>query len=781
MITTYHIKGVESMKVSDGFWLNRNGYSVNWAAQIYEAEADERSVTVYAAAQFISNKGMTLGGPVLTVRFTSTLENSIKVTISHFTGSIPKKPVLPLNEDCDFVPTVKKFKGGWRLTSGKTSVVIGKKGKEWDIAYYYGDKLLTKSGWRTTSLIIEEEWHKRMTSQEQAGEQFFAQWDNGGRTFVREMLNISVGEYIYGFGEKFTPFVKNGQTVEVWNDDGGTCTEQSYKSVPFFVSSRSYGVFVNHTERVSFEVGTENVSKTAFSVQGESLEYFIFGGKNVADVIERYTDLTGRPALPPLWSFGLWLSTSFTTDYDEKTVTSFISEMKRRDIPLDVFHFDCFWMREFEWCSFEWDKRKFPDPAAMIARLKELGLKICVWINPYIGQKAPVFAECAEKGYFIKNKDGSVFQCDMWQPGMAIIDFTNPNARDWFAARIRALANMGVDAVKTDFGERIPTNVQYHDGSDPFQMHNYYSYLYNKTVFEALESAKGKGNACLFARSATAGCQQFPVHWGGDCFSNYESMWETLRGGLSLCMSGFGYFSHDISGFESTGTPDLYKRWTAFGLMSSHSRYHGNSSYRVPWNFDEESCDVSRHFVKLKGRLMPYLWANAVKTHMTGVPMMRAMVVDFSSDRSALTVDTQYMLGDSLLVAPVFGERGDCSFYLPDVGTWTDIQTGEELQGGKWYTKNYDYFGMPLFAKPCSIIVYGDFKDTADYDHTDNMHIVVYCIGDGEACETAVYDRNGKAVVSIRAARWGRVIRLSVKGTDKPFTAESSQGLEIML
>ena len=294
MITTYHIKGVESMKVSDGFWLNRNGYSVNWAAQIYEAEADERSVTVYAAAQFISNKGMTLGGPVLTVRFTSTLENSIKVTISHFTGSIPQKPVLPLNEDCDFVPTVKKFRGGWRLTSGKTSVVIGKKGKEWDIAYYYGDKLLTKSGWRTTSLIIEEEWHKRMTSQEQAGEQFFAQWDNGGRTFVREMLNISVGEYIYGFGEKFTPFVKNGQTVEVWNDDGGTCTEQSYKSVPFFVSSRSYGVFVNHTERVSFEVGTENVSKTAFSVQGESLEYFIFGGKNVADVIERYTALVVR-------------------------------------------------------------------------------------------------------------------------------------------------------------------------------------------------------------------------------------------------------------------------------------------------------------------------------------------------------------------------------------------------------------------------------------------------------------------------------------------------------
>ncbi|MCR5600523.1 MAG: alpha-xylosidase [Ruminococcus sp.] len=767
------------MKVSDGFWLTKNGYSVNWASQIYEAEADERSVTVYAATNFISNKGMTLGGPVLTIRFTSTLENSIKVNITHFAGAGAKKPVLPLNEDSAFCPTVKKYKGGYKLISGRTSVTVGKIGREWDISYHYGGRLLTKSGWRTTSLITEEEWHRQMTSREQAAEQFFSRSDSGGGSFVREMLNIAVGEYIYGFGEKFTPFVKNGQTVEVWNDDGGTCTEQSYKSVPFFISSRGYGVFVNHTEKVSFEVGSENVSKTAFSVQGESLEYFIFGGDTAADVIERYTALTGRPALPPPWSFGLWLSTSFTTDYDEETVTSFISEMKRRDIPLDVFHFDCFWMKEFEWCGFEWDKRKFPDPAAMLARLKEMGLKICVWINPYIGQRSPAFAECAEKGYFIKNRDGSVFQCDMWQPGMAVIDFTNPDAREWFAAKIRALADMGVDAVKTDFGERIPTDVQYHDGSDPFKMHNYYSYLYNKTAFEALESAKGKGNACLFARSATAGCQQFPVHWGGDCFSNYESMGETLRGGLSLCLSGFGFFSHDIGGFESTGTPDLYKRWTAFGLMSSHSRYHGNSSYRVPWHFDEESCDVSRHFVKLKGRLMPYIWANAVKTHLTGVPVMRAMMMDFGYDRSTLTVDTQYMLGDSLLVAPVFSEDGECSFYLPDCGIWTDIQTGEELHGGKWYTRKYDYFGMPLFAKPRSVIVYGDHHDTADYDYISNMRIVVYGIEDGGSCETTVYGRDISESVHIKATRSGNVIRLSVRGTDKPFTAESSQGLEI--
>ena len=771
-------KGVEIMKISDGYWLSKTGYNIHWAVQIYDVEADNDSITVYAASQFISNRGMTLGGPVFTVRFTSTLENSIKVRIGHFSGVKNSGPAFTLYEDKDFRPEVKKRRSGWELISGKTSVKIGKKGKEWDVSYWYDGSLLTKSGWRTTSIIEEEQWHRRARESAEADERFFARSDNGGNTHIREMLNLAVGEYIYGFGEKFSAFVKNGQSVEVWNNDGGTCTEQSYKSVPFFVSSRNYGVFVNHPEKVSFEVGSETVSKTAFSVQGEHLEYFIFGGASIADVIERYTALTGRPALPPPWSFGLWLSTSFTTDYDEETVSFFIDEMKKREIPLDVFHFDCFWMKEFEWCGFEWDERKFSDPEGMIERIKAKGVRICVWINPYIGQRSPVFRHCLDRGYLLKNKDGSVFQCDMWQPGMGIIDFTNPEACKWFAEKIQHLAEMGVDAIKTDFGERIPTDVCYYDGSDPYKMHNYYAYIYNKTVYEALQAAKG--SACLFARAATAGCQQFPVHWGGDCFSSYESMGETLRGGLSLCMSGFGFFSHDISGFEATGTPDLYKRWTAFGLMSTHSRYHGNSSYRVPWHFDEESCDVARHFVELKGRLMPYIWANAVKAHLTGVPVMRAMAVDFGYDRSALTVDTQYMLGDSLLVAPVFSDDGECGFYLPAGGIWTDIQTGEELSGGGWYTKNYDYFGMPLYAKPCSVIVYGDFRGTADYDYTDGMKIVIYGMEDGAETGTTVYDRNGNHAVKIKAVRQGGSILLTVEGTDRPFTAESSQGLSVL-
>ena len=767
------------MKFSDGFWLNKPGYEVNYATQMYEITADDKSVKVFATNQWIGNRGMTLGGPVLEITFTSTLENSIKVTVEHFKGALDKGPHFELYEDAGFKPVIEKTDGGYTLTSGKTSVKIGAAGGAWDIKYYYDGKLLTKSGWRTTSYIKEADWRTRNRLSEKQGQNFYADSSTDCPATMREMLNISVGENIYGFGEKFSTFVKNGQTVDVWNNDGGTCSEQTYKSIPFYVSSRNYGVFVNHAENVNFEVASETVSKVSFSVQGEKLEYFLFGGETIADVLSHYTDLTGKPALPPAYTFGLWLTTSFTTDYDEKTCSFFIDEMERRDIPLEVFHFDCFWMKEFNWCDFEWDKRMFPDPKAMLTRLKAKNIEICVWINSYIAQQSALFDEGMEKGYFIKNKDGSVFQCDMWQPGMAIVDFTNPAACDWFKSKLRVLCEMGVNAFKTDFGERIPTNVVYYDGSDPLKMHNYYTYLYNKTVFEVLEEYYGKNNACLFARSATAGGQKFPVHWGGDCFSNYESMWETIRGGLSLCLSGFGFFSHDISGFEATGSPDLYKRWCAFGLMSTHSRLHGNSSYRVPWNFDEESCDVLRHFTKLKGRLMPYLYANAVKTHETGVPMMRAMVIDYSSDPGTLNLDRQYMLGDSLLVAPVFNEEGTSSFYLPDTGRWTDIQTGEVLEGGHWYEKKYDYFGMPLYAKPGSIIAYGDFKRNFTYDYANNAKLVVYGLEDGHSATTTIVDKDGKAVLTVTALRNGDKITVTSEGQGM-FEVESADGLEIV-
>lgn len=760
------------MKFSDGFWLNKKGYDVNFVAQAYEVIEDANSLTVLATATHIHHRGQTLGGPLLEIKFTSNLKDVIKVSIDHYKGARNDGPEFELYLDDNFKPVIENNDDYAELISGDTRVRIAKNGG-WDIKYYYKDKLLTKSGWRTTSYITEEPSRvkKRLALAEDNG--FWNIPEPTSGAYVREQLGLSVGESIYGFGEKFTTFVKNGQSVDIWNADGGTSSEQSYKSIPFYVSSNGYGVLVNHPEHVSFEVASDTVSRVAFTVDGERLEYFIIGGENPLEVIENYTTLTGKPGLPPAYSFGLWLTTSFTTSYDEETVTSFIDGMAERDIPLQVFHFDCFWMKEFQWCDFEWDARQFPDPKGMLSRLKDRGLQLCVWINPYVGQRSKLFAEGVENGYFIKNKDGSVFQADMWQPGMAIVDFTNPDACEWYANKLRELCAVGIDSFKTDFGERIPTDVCYFDGSDPVKMHNYYTQLYNKVVFDVLKEYYGENKACLFARSATVGGQQFPVHWGGDCSAEYESMAETLRGGLSLCSSGFGYFSHDISGFEATATPDIYKRWSAFGLMSTHSRLHGNSSYRVPWLFDEESVDVLRHFTLLKGRMMPYLFSNAVTTSTTGVPMMRAMALQFADDPACLSLDRQYMLGDSLLVAPIFNEDGIAQYYVP-AGTWTDLQTGEEFEGGKFYTTEHDYFSLPLLVKPNTIMAMGNFEKDFVYDYLDGTEFTIYALEDGKTAEFDLYDAEAEKVFSIKATRAGNKISIEHTATDKAFTVKVS-------
>ncbi len=274
----------------------------------------------------------------------------------------------------------------------------------------------------------------------------------------------------------------------------------------------------------------------------------------------------------------------------------------------------------------------------------------------------------------------------------------SPDACKWYQSKLKALLDMGVDCFKTDFGERIPVDVKWFNGADPEKMHNYYTLLYNECVFDLLKKEKGEQEAVLFARSATVGGQKFPVHWGGDSTSQYISMAESLRGGLSLMDSGFAFWSHDIGGFEDEGSADLYKRWVAFGLLSSHSRLHGSSSYRVPWRYDEEACDVLRFFVNLKLKLMPYIMGLAKYAHETGIPVMRPMHMQFPEDDNCAYLDRQYMLGDKILVAPVFSGDGHQNFYLPE-GKWVHLLTGEKAEGGKWHEGVYDYFSLPLYVR----------------------------------------------------------------------------------
>ncbi|MGE5377104.1 MAG: alpha-xylosidase, partial [Bacteroidota bacterium] len=641
------------MKFSDGYWMMRPGNEPHYAAQVHEVEIEKDALTVHAPTGKLRGRGDTINLPTLTVRFSSPLQDVIRVQMVHHKGGRPRKPEFTIHSPASPQITITEGEQAATLTSGGLSVRVHK-GEDWLVEFLGNGRLLTSSGWRSAGFV-----------------------DTAQGRFIHEGLNLGVGEYVYGLGERFTAFVRNGQVVDLWNQDGGTSSEQAYKNIPFYLTNRGYGIFINHPEQVSLEVASEKVERVQFSVPGEVLEYFVIHGPTPKEILDRYTALTGRPALPPAWSFGLWLSTSFTTEYDEKTVTGFIEGMAARDIPLHVFHFDCFWMKEFSWTDLQWDPRFFPDPEGMLRRLKDRGPHICVWINPYIAQRSLLFDEARKNGYLLMQANGDVWQTDMWQAGMGILDFTNPDACAWFAEKLRRLLRMGVDTFKTDFGERIPTDVIYHDGSDPLRMHNYYTYLYNRTVFDLLREERGQNDALVFARSATAGGQQFPVHWGGDCTATFESMAESLRGGLSLGLSGFGFWSHDIGGFEwrqGVTSADVYKRWTAFGLLSSHSRLHGSSSYRVPWNYDEEAVRVLARFTKLKCSLMPYLYRSAIQAHEHGIPLLRAMLLEFPGDPACDTLDRQYMLGDTLLVAPVFCHDGSVSDYVTE-GTWTNLLT----------------------------------------------------------------------------------------------------------
>lgn len=734
--------GVNALKFTDGFWLMRPGCIGHYAAQAYEIEVKKEALIVYAPTRQIRHRSDTLDIPMLTVCFSSPFENVIRVQVCHHKGTKVRPPFFELGQVPPPQVVVTETEDFAELKSGNLAVRVHKKGG-WLVEFRDGEKVITKSGHRSLGFVYTPQ----------------------GR-FIHEQLSLSVGECVYGLGERFTAFVKNGQVVDMWNADAATTSDQAYKNIPFYLTNRGYGVFVNHPERVSFEVASEHIDKVQFSVPGEWLDYFVIYGPTPKEVLERYTALTGRPALPPAWSFGLWLTTSFTTSYDEKTVTSFIQGMADRDIPLSVFHFDCFWMREFQWCDFKWDERCFPDPVAMLKRLKERGLKICVWINPYIAQKSLLFDEAAKKGYLLKKPNGDIWQTDMWQAGMGIVDFTNPEARKWFAEKLQSLVDMGVDCFKTDFGERIPTEVVYHDGSDPERMHNFYAYLYNKTVFEALEEKRGKGETVLFARSATAGSQKFPVHWGGDCLATYESMAASLRAGLSLGLCGFGFWSHDIGGFIGTPTPDLYKRWCAFGLLSSHSRLHGNDSYRVPWLFDEEAVEVLRFFTKLKCRLMPYLYGIAREAHERGIPVMRAMVLEFPDDPACDYLDRQYMLGDALLVAPVFSPDGTVDYYLPS-GRWTSFLTGQVIEGGRWLREKHNYLSLPLMVRPNSIVPVGAVDNRPDYDFPDGVKFQIFELQDGSCVGRTVPDLKGNPALTVKARREGRRIEVQVEGERK--------------
>lgn len=699
------------VKFSDGYWISRPGYRVEHPRHIAEIAVTASTLRAYAPVRPVQARGAELDTPEITVTIDPVTDGIIRVRLERHRGYPQPAPELQLNLPAEpYGSAHAEGLEGW-VTAGELQAHIHGD-SDFGIDFAFAGKPLTGTMSVGTSTVSTVDPTRPI-------------YDASPDRYMVEQLKLAVGETVYGLGERFGPVVKNGQSVDLWNADGGTATEQAYKNVPFYLTSAGYGVFVNHPGRVSYEVGSEVNSRVQFSAAGDLLEYFLIAGPTPADVLRRYTELTGRAPQVPAWSYGLWLSTSFTTDYSESTVMSFVERMEELEIPVSVLHFDCYWMRPSHWCDFQWDPAFFPDPEGMLSRLHDHGLKVCVWINPYIAGRSALFEEAREKGYLARRADGGVRQWDHWQAGLAWVDFTNPAATAWWKDKLRVLLRQGVDSFKTDFGERVPLDIAWHDNSDPERMHNYYTELYNRAAYEVIAEERGVEEAIVFARSATAGGQKYPVHWGGDSEPTFVSMAETLRGGLSLGLSGFGYWSHDMGGFEGTPDPAVFTRWFPFGMLSSHSRLHGSRSYRVPWNYGDEAVVAARRFTRLKNRLMPYIATHAQDVTSAGLPLLRHMLLEFPADLGSRHVDTQYMFGPDLLVAPVFTHSGEVDVYLPS-GGWTSILDGAHHASPGWHREEHATDSLPLLVRDGTILPVS--LDASRPDHNWQDGLALYCV-----------------------------------------------------
>lgn len=534
--------------------------------------------------------------------------------------------------------------------------------------------------------------------------------DPGGPPCFYENFSLEPGEHLYGLGAQFGGLDKRGQRIVSWSRDprGAATSTVSYINIPLLLSSRGFGLFIHQHSKIIYELGDPAVQSAAFLTGDPFLDYFFIYGPSLRQVLERYTELTGRPRVPPLWSFGAWYSRCMY--HSRQQVEEVASRLRELHIPADVLHLDPLWLKArkgktLDGCDFVWDEQAFPDPEGFLTWLKARGFRLSLWENPYVYLDTPMFREGEEKGYFARSSQGGVAKPLENPRETALPDFTNPEAVRWWQEKHMPYLRMGVAAFKTDYGEGVPPDALFADGRNGEQLHNLYPLLYNQAVYEAMEMAGSQ--PMLFARSGYAGSQRYPINWTGDAPCTWGGLAATLRAGLSLSMSGITMWSHDIGGFWNPRDmeppePELYIRWAQFGLLSSHARFHGIKG-REPWYYGEEAVEVVRRFSNLRYRLLPYIYSLAHEAATQGLPVVRPLALEYQQDPAALGVDFEYLLGPSLLCAPVLAPGGRCTVYLPE-GAWYDWWTGEEHRGPKFMRLTVPIGIMPVFVRDGTIL-----------------------------------------------------------------------------
>lgn len=505
--------------------------------------------------------------------------------------------------------------------------------------------------------------------------------DNARR--INPVFTLTADEMIFGCGESATGLNKVGQKVNLFvTDPQGPETDQMYKPIPFFMSNRGYGMFMHTSAPVTCDFGATYIGLNKMFMGDENLDLFVFFGEP-KDILDEYTDLVGKPGMPPLWSFGTWMSR--ITYFSEKEGYDVAANIRKNKYPCDVIHFDTGWF-DVDWqCDYKFSENRFQNPQQMLKDLKSQGFHVCLWQLPYFTPKNRYFPELIKKDMYVKNGNGELPYEDV------VLDFSNPETVNWYQNKLAGLLNIGVSAIKVDFGEAAPLNGIYASGKSGWYEHNLYPVRYDMAVSEITKKLHNEN--IMWARAAWAGSQRYPLHWGGDAATTNTGMLGTLRAGLSFGLSGFSFWSHDMGGFVKSTPEDLYCRWLPFGFLTSHTRAHG-APPTEPWLYDSKRVqDVFRKSAEMKYRLMPYVYAQAKECTEKGLPMLRALFVEFPDDPGAWKVDDEYLFGSQILVAPLLesGITGR-TVYLPE-GKWIDYQTENVYEGG-WH--RIEAGGLPI-------------------------------------------------------------------------------------
>ncbi|MBP5492501.1 MAG: alpha-xylosidase [Clostridiales bacterium] len=748
------------MKFTDGLWTVKEGYQLQYPKEIADIRYSDSGITLYAPYQEQNQVTDSIGCGMLTVHISAPGPNMLSVKITNHRGSRASKVCFDLNRT-SVKPQSSETENEYIYASSLLEARLSKTGN-WGISFYFSGMYLTSTDIGGMAHITAPD----------------------GSTYIREQLNLSEGEYIYGLGECPGSIIRNGGTYTVWNEDAGIEYGKSSKCVPFFLSSKGYGIVVNSNDPVSYEIGNDATTsedngqrtmRTQFSLAGETMEYIFIGGASMKHILDQYSELIGRPSLPPAWSFGTTISTSMYGEMDEDTVYDIMEQAHIQGLPLSVIHFGPSWMKNFEWTSFLWDKERFPNPAQMLKKMHERGVRACLWVSPYISQKSPLFQEGFDANYFVNLGNGDVWQTDQQQPGSALVDFTFLVARGWYQKYIDDLMNMGVDTFQLDFGSDAPVaapqfgadavrhNISYRMENDALSMHNRYCYLFSEAVFEVVKRYHGKNSSFIISHSATVGSQKFPFLSMNNTVSSYEGMQNTLRSALSLSLSGFPFWSQNIGGTADDCPADLYMRWHQAAMFSPHAQTVGSYLQKTPWNYGPDAVNEALLFSKFKLGMMPYIFASAVESTSLGVPMTRPMVLEFPDDPNVAALDQQYMLGGNILVAPITSPDGIVRYYVPS-GIWTNLLTRERVEGPIWKNEQHGYSTMPILARPGTVLVAGQHDTTPLYNYLENVTITLFEIPEGAEVVADVYSADLKNEGFVRVTRKNNRITVNTQG-----------------